>query len=192
MWGCTTACWPLLKPCSPTTATRRQELPARGQHHPEPDALRAVSYERRRGCHCSTGCLGIGVCSVRPWAVLTSLEDERTRRHVFIRRKNQDFVEGEIAAWTREHTKQEVVDALGGRVPCGPINTAADIFADPHVKARDMIEEFDLPGDNPRVAIVGSPIKYTDTPTGLYRRPPMHGEHTEEVLAEFGITRPGE
>ena len=40
-----------------------------------------------------------------------------------------------------------------------------------------------------RVAIVGSPIKYTETPTGLYRRPPMHGEHTDEVLAEFGIER---
>ena len=76
---------------------------------------------------------------------------------------------------------------LGGDVPSGPVNTAADIFSDPHVAARGMVNEFELPGDNPRVSIVGSPIKYTQTPTGLYQRPPMHGEHTDEVLAEFGI-----
>ncbi|MCY3639711.1 MAG: hypothetical protein OXH37_01695 [Gammaproteobacteria bacterium] len=39
------------------------------------------------------------------------------------------------------------------------------------------------------VTIVGNPTKYTQTPTGLYRRPPLHGEHTEEVLEEFNIKR---
>ena len=81
------------------------------------------------------------------------------------------------------------MEALGGRVPCGPVNTAADIFADPHVKARGMISEFELPGDNSKVSIVGSPIKYTATPSGFYRRPPTLGEHTQEILEEFGIRK---
>jgi crotonobetainyl-CoA:carnitine CoA-transferase CaiB-like acyl-CoA transferase len=166
----------------------QKELPARGQHHP--NLMPFGLFPTRDG--------GVAIAAPGPghWNQLCEamgrpdlIDDERTR-NTFIRRKNQDFVEGEIAAWTRQHTKQEVVDVLGGKVPCGPVNTAADIFADPHLKARDMIEEFDLPGDNPRVSIVGSPIKYTKSPTGLYRRPPMHGEHTDEVLAEFNIRRP--
>ena len=86
-------------------------------------------------------------------------------------------------------TKQQVVDAIGGQVPCGPVNTAADIFADPHVAARNMITRFTPPGDNPEVAIVGSPIKFTETPTGFYRQPPQLGEHNDEVLRELGISR---
>lgn len=116
------------------------------------------------------------------------LEDERTK-NTFVRRRNQDFVEGEIVEWSMRHTRQEIMDLLGGKVPCGPVNTAEDIFADPHVRAREMISEFELPGDNPTVSIVGSPIKYTKSETGLYRRPPKLGEHTEEILSEFDIKR---
>lgn len=52
-----------------------------------------------------------------------------------------------------------------------------------------MITRFQLPGDNPEVAITGSPIKFLHTPAGFYRRPPKLGEHTDEILAEFGISR---
>ena len=52
-----------------------------------------------------------------------------------------------------------------------------------------MITRFTPPGDNPEVAIVGSPIKFTETPAGFYRAPPRLGEHTDEVLQEFGIER---
>lgn len=163
----------------------RQELPPRGQHHPNlmpfglfPTCDGAVAIAAPTAGHWAALCEAMG----RPDLV----EDARTG-NTFTRRNNQEFVEGEIIAWTRSRTKQEVVHALGGKVPCGPVNGAADIFADPHVAAREMITEFDLPGDNPRVSIVGNPIKYTSTPTGLYRRPPLLGEHTEEVLKEFNI-----
>ena len=79
------------------------------------------------------------------------------------------------------------MDKLGGDVPLGPVNTAEDIYNDPHVAARNMITRFQLPGDNPEVAIVGTPFKYTNTPAGFYRRPPMLGEHRDEILREFGI-----
>ena len=39
------------------------------------------------------------------------------------------------------------------------------------------------------MALAGNPIKFAGTATELYQRPPLHGEHTEEVLAEFGIHR---
>jgi crotonobetainyl-CoA:carnitine CoA-transferase CaiB-like acyl-CoA transferase len=112
------------------------------------------------------------------------VEDERTKDNTR-RAANRDFVTGIVSGWTRQRTKQEVVDVLGGKVPVGPVNTATDIFADPHVRIRGMLVEVELPGDNGRVMIAGTPIKLTETPAGIYRRPPRLGEHTQEVLAEL-------
>ena len=94
-----------------------------------------------------------------------------------------------IAGWTRQHTKREIVAALAGKVPVGPVNTAEDIFADPHVRARAMLVEVEQPGRNRPVVLAGPAIKLTHTPAAIYRRPPRLGEHTAEVLAEAGITR---
>lgn len=161
------------------------ELGPRGAHHPNlcpfgifPTSDGAVAIAAPGPGHWQALCQAIG----RPDLV----DDEKTR-NTFVRRKHQHFVEGVVSDWTATRTKAEVVAALGGRVPCGPVNTAADIFADPHVAARGMVSQVELPGENGEVSIVGTPIKFTGTPTGLYRRPPMLGEHTEEVLREMGL-----
>ena len=98
-----------------------------------------------------------------------------------------DEVRGLIADWTRRHSKREIIDTLGGRVPAGPVNTAQDIFADPHPRARGMLVEVEQPGENPPVVLAGPAIKLAATPASIYRRPPRLGEHTVEVLAEAGI-----
>ena len=82
-----------------------------------------------------------------------------------------------------------MVDALAGRVPVGPVQTAEDIFRDPHARVREMLAEVETPGANAPLTLAGAPIKLTETPSGVYRRPPLVGEHTAEVLAEAGITR---
>ncbi|HET9690784.1 MAG TPA: CoA transferase [Acidimicrobiales bacterium] len=104
---------------------------------------------------------------------------------------NAPFVREAISAWTTAHTTAEVVDALGGTVPVGPVNDAADLFADPHVDARGMLVEVPQPDGSRPVVLPGPPIKLTATPSGVYRRPPRLGEHTEEVLAEVGRTAAG-
>jgi crotonobetainyl-CoA:carnitine CoA-transferase CaiB-like acyl-CoA transferase len=101
---------------------------------------------------------------------------------------NSAFVRGVVSEWTGSRSTREVVAALGGKVPVGPVNTAADIFADPHPKARNMLVEIEQPGNNPPLVIAGCPIKMTITPPGIYARPPLLGEHTAEVFAEAGIT----
>jgi crotonobetainyl-CoA:carnitine CoA-transferase CaiB-like acyl-CoA transferase len=83
-----------------------------------------------------------------------------------------------------------VVDALARKVPVGPVNTAADIFADPHAKIRGMLVEVEQPGDNRSITLAGPPIKLTATPSAIYRRPPNIGEHSDEILAEAGIREP--
>jgi formyl-CoA transferase len=69
-------------------------------------------------------------------------------------------------------------------IPCGPINTLDKVFSEPQVEAREMLvhirhEEI---GD---LRLVGSPLKFSDTPVEYRRPPPKLGEHTEEVLKEL-------
>jgi formyl-CoA transferase len=72
-------------------------------------------------------------------------------------------------------------------IPCGPINTYADVFADPQVTAREMAVKVHHPalGD---LTTIGTPIKMSETPLDPKRRAPLLGEHTEQVLREFGFT----
>lgn len=163
------------------------ELGPRGQHHPNLMPFGIFPTK--------DGAVAIAAPGPNHWQALCEemqrpdlIGDDRTK-NTFVRRKNQAFVEEQISNWTSGLSKQEVVNAIGGKVPCGPVNKASDIFADPHVEARGMIDRFELPGENPAVAIVGMPIKYTDTPGSFYRRPPLLGEHTEEILEEFGIDK---
>lgn len=116
------------------------------------------------------------------------IEDERTASNAK-RSANQDFTESQVSAWTQTKTKQDIMAILGGQVPCGPANTMEEVLADPHLAARDMIQHYQLPGNNPEVPSAGNPIKFRNVPTGLYQTPPKLGQHSEEILAEFGIRR---
>lgn len=68
-------------------------------------------------------------------------------------------------------------------VPCGPINTLDQVFADAQVRHRQMRVELPhaLAGT---VALVGSPLKLSATPVEYRLPPPRLGEHTAEVLGE--------
>jgi crotonobetainyl-CoA:carnitine CoA-transferase CaiB-like acyl-CoA transferase len=139
------------------------------------------------------GAVAIAAPTDNHWAKLCQIigrpeliENERTRSNAR-RVLNREFVTEVVTHWTRARTKHEIVAALGGSVPVGPANTAAEIFSDPHVAARGMLSEIQLPGNNPAMRVVSTPIKFAATPAGVYRRPPLLGEHTEEVFAEAGI-----
>ena len=72
-------------------------------------------------------------------------------------------------------------------VPCGPISNYAEVFADPHIQARGMVQEMDHPVGG-AVRVLGPAAKLSETPAQLTRRSPLYGEHTVEVLAEVGYT----
>ena len=90
----------------------------------------------------------------------------------------------------RMHTRPRAewlaaLDAAG--VPCGPINDLADVFADPHVRERGMTVRVPHPLQ-PALELVASPMKLSAAPVTVRRPPPLLGQHTDEVLAEFGLT----
>jgi formyl-CoA transferase len=98
-----------------------------------------------------------------------------------LRWDNREALNDIVASWTRQRTKHDVMKVLGAAgVPCGACQDTAEILADPHLKARDMIVELEYPSRG-SFHTVGSPIKLSDSPVTV-TRPPMLGEHTGTVL----------
>lgn len=71
------------------------------------------------------------------------------------------------------------------KVPCGPINSLAETFADPQVQARDTVVPLPHPM-SPELRVVANPIKLSLTPVSYRRPPPLLGEHSREILLEAG------
>ena len=69
-------------------------------------------------------------------------------------------------------------------IPCGPINSIDAVFANPQVRHRGMQFELEHPVAG-KVASVGNPIKFSETPVSYDKAPPMLGQHTDAVLSEL-------
>ena len=103
--------------------------------------------------------------------------------------RNQDRVRNRavlvplLEAVMKTRTKAQWLPALeAAKVPCGAINNLAEVFADPHVNARGMVDEWAHPLQ-PELRLVASPMKLSETPVRRELPPPLLGQHTEEVLA---------
>jgi crotonobetainyl-CoA:carnitine CoA-transferase CaiB-like acyl-CoA transferase len=71
-------------------------------------------------------------------------------------------------------------------VPCSPINTLAQLVDHPHTKASDMIVNYEHPAVGP-VTSVGQPFSLDGERRTAGTPPPLHGQHTDEVLGEMGL-----
>lgn len=140
----------------------------------------------------SDGWITIAAPGERHWGYLCDimgrpeLKDDQRYRTNAERLARADEVRAIVRDWTTAHTTREAVDALGGVVPCGPINTVVDIFNDPYVARRRMIVPIDHPGSGQTVSIAASPVKMSATPAAIRHRAPLLGEHTRSVLQSLG------
>ena len=92
-----------------------------------------------------------------------------------------------IGRWTAAHDLEAVLAALNeGGVPAGRIYDIADIAADPHYRARDMILQDALPDGTP-CEVPGIVPKLSATPGGIDSPAPALGQHTDEVLESLGV-----
>ncbi len=165
--------------------TGRDPGPA-GQHHPL-----ASPYGRFRA---ADGYLNIAAGSDGMWRRLAAelrhpdwCEDPRFRdagarlrhREELTRAIEQVLAGDSVARWV------ERLNAVS--VPCGPVLDLSQVFRDPQVLARGMLQELPHP-ELGTFRTTGLPVKLSSTPGRIARRPPLHGEHTDEVLAAAGYS----
>ena len=100
---------------------------------------------------------------------------------------NRDVLVPLLQAKMLQRDKADWLQLLeAAQVPAGPINTVAEVFDEPQIRARDM--QVTVPhGQNPDLQLVGNPIKLSRTPVEYRRPPPTLGEHTESVLAALAM-----
>jgi formyl-CoA transferase len=125
------------------------------------------------------------LCSVLGHAEWSSAPDFATNgSRVRNRARLAALIESVMIQQPRHHWLS-ALDAAD--IPCGPINDYAQVFSDPQVAAREMVLETDHPVLG-RLRTLGSPIKMSATPADATRRAPLLGEHTDEVLRDFGLS----
>jgi formyl-CoA transferase len=92
-----------------------------------------------------------------------------------------------VEHWTMTKTKFEAMAEFNQHdIPCGPILSMEELAAEPSLRATGTIVEIDHPTRG-KYLTVGNPIKMSDSPTEVTRSP-LLGEHTDEVLAEIGLS----
>ena len=142
---------------------------------------------------CADGYITIGAGTNRLFAELASVlgHPEWTSTPEFgdtaARKQHTAALIAQIEAVTTTKAKEHWLEQFTTRrIPCGPINTYAEVFGDPQVQARQMVVETDHPtlGRNRAVAF---PVKMSGASSSAARRAPMLGEHTDEVLRELGM-----
>lgn len=92
-----------------------------------------------------------------------------------------------IEAWTKTKTKLEAMDILNPlNIPCGPILSMKEIAEDASLRETGTVVEVDHPTRG-KYLTIGNPIKLSDSPADV-RRSPLLGEHTDDILAELGMS----
>jgi crotonobetainyl-CoA:carnitine CoA-transferase CaiB-like acyl-CoA transferase len=104
------------------------------------------------------------------------------------RRELLELLETEFRKWPARELCRRLWDAA---IPSGPVNTLDEVYADPQVLHRGMLQEIAHPGLSAgSVRMAGVPVKLQETPGTIRRHPPRFGEHTREILAELGYLPP--
>lgn len=136
----------------------------------------------------------IMVVTTRMWDTLCTaidrpdlLTDERFASGR-MRQANADALWEEIAAWTRQYEKYEAMYILArAGVPCSAVLSMLDLFHDPHLKQRGLVQEVDHPTDGTRL-LMGNPIRMSKSEVPL-KAAPLLGDNTDAVLrADLGLS----
>ena len=105
-----------------------------------------------------------------------------------LRFKNRDRLNDALAEYLSKRTSAEWIEALNeAGVPCGPIYDIEEVFSDPQVQHLGMAAPVSHPALG-NIEVVNNPITMSESPEVPYTATPERGEHTEEVLSEYGYS----
>jgi crotonobetainyl-CoA:carnitine CoA-transferase CaiB-like acyl-CoA transferase len=139
------------------------------------------------------GYIAIAMNSVKKLADLVGLagyEDEEYESNNVIQKRDEISVD--FAAIFLQKTTAEWLEVLLAEdIWCGPVYKYADVEQDPQIAANEMLISYEHPTAG-TVRTVGIPVKFQGTPGTIARPAPQLGEHTDEILREFGGYTPAE
>ena len=142
----------------------------------------------------SDGWLNIGSANQGLWQKLTAflgvpeLADDPRFREPKDRMDNLAELVDELTGFFKTDTTeawQQKLEAAG--IPAGPVLNIEQMTANEQTLARDMVADVGS-SEGSSLRVLGHPVKYSETPAAIQRRAPGLGEHTEEVLKEFGFS----
>jgi crotonobetainyl-CoA:carnitine CoA-transferase CaiB-like acyl-CoA transferase len=143
---------------------------------------------------CADGHFVMGANNQKLWVQLCKLmrreeliEDPRFTT-IAQRLANRPALQEELEQTFRTQGKEYWVETLlANGIPAGPILSYPEAFGSEHAQVRNMRMEIDHPVEG-KVPNIGFAVKLSGTPQQVRRHPPLLGEHTEEVLAEAGMS----
>jgi formyl-CoA transferase len=104
------------------------------------------------------------------------------------RSKNRNALSVEIDKRTETRSSMDWIEALNAAgVPCGEINSIDQVFANPQVQHLGIAQDV-ATANGEKTTLVGQPIGLSRTPSRLATATPELGQHTDEVLKEFGFS----
>lgn len=102
--------------------------------------------------------------------------------------KNREILEKMIQEAVERFDRESLLRILEkAGVPATPVNRVDQALQDEQVKAQNMIWEMDDPKLG-KVSLIGFPLTFSEIHPRLRYRPPRHGEHSEEILREYGYS----
>ena len=145
------------------------------------------------------GWIMVGVAGEKLWQGLCRvtgnealIDNPRFRNNAERVKHRRELAETLQKTFEGDTTSHWLAKLDGAGIPTGPINTYDQVYADPHTRFRRMVETVTHPSAG-ESRILGVTVKLSDTAGSIRRPAPLLGQHSEEVLAELGITagRPG-
>jgi crotonobetainyl-CoA:carnitine CoA-transferase CaiB-like acyl-CoA transferase len=119
----------------------------------------------------------------------TALMENPNYQTATVRSKNRDALSAEIDRYLASATSAEWVERFNAAgVPCGPIYSIDQMFADPQVRHIGIAQSVTKKDKN-KMQLIGQPMLLSRTPSRLVARPPELGEHTSAILKEFGFSK---
>ena len=121
------------------------------------------------------------------YSAMTGVADDPDYATNVARVKNRDRLIEKISEALRQQTRDHwvsVFEKVG--VPCGPVNTLEQVFADPQIRHRQAEVALDHPiAQSGKVSVIANPLKLSATPVQYRFAPPVRNQHEKEILHDW-------